>query len=224
MSTEETEAPRPLTAEELAGVLQSLRELKQWSQETLAALSGLSLSAVQQIEDGEPSDANTRCALAMAFQFEDIHAFNRPYDVPSPQEIAQAKAVFYGEHLDLATSVAGSGRELAQLFEGAAMDCSAPTMKLAEEATQALAELVQCLREHRDGAELSGDLDKLERYAEIQRYLDALDAMGVSLCYACRDTKLVGYPSPITVVYLAAYPKGHEPEHLIVPRRIRIAR
>jgi transcriptional regulator with XRE-family HTH domain len=218
----QTDPPRPLTSEELAEVIRTLREFKRWSQETLAVMSGLSVETVQQIEQGEPSDLDTRRALARALQFEDVDAFDKPYSTPSPQEIKEARELFEREHLTLDIQIAASGPELAYLFEVGTMDHAWPAFALGDGNSQAFDSLVARLREYRDRVEGCSETEKLDLYAAIQTQLDALTEGGVSVCYARRDAKLVGLPLPVTIVYLVAYPRGQESEQLVVPRRIRI--
>ena len=93
--------PRPLTPRELAGLIRTFRELRQWSQETLAALSGLSVRTIQRVEKGEPSDLDTRRALAGAFDSEDLDLFNKPWNIPTPEELKSAQEEFEREHLIL---------------------------------------------------------------------------------------------------------------------------
>lgn len=45
--------------------------MQQWSQDTLSALSKLSIRTIQRVENGEPSNGDTRRALALAFELED---------------------------------------------------------------------------------------------------------------------------------------------------------
>ena len=70
--TEQTTAPKPLNGQELAGIVRAFREMRQWSQDTLSAISKLSIRTVQRVESEEPSSADTRRALALAFELGDI--------------------------------------------------------------------------------------------------------------------------------------------------------
>src|ERR1700687_4997543 len=129
MSAEQKARPRLLTEQELAGVIRGFREMRKWSQETLGALSGLSVRTIQRVEKGDAADLDTRRALARAFESEDLDIFNKPYSIPTPEEFKQAQEEFEREHLILDATVASTGRELVLLFEGSTMDVANPAIK-----------------------------------------------------------------------------------------------
>ncbi len=93
------QAPRNLTPAELATLVRAFRDMRSWSQEQLAEIARLTTRTVQRVEDGEPSSVDTRRALAAAFGFEDIDAFNKPYVIPTPEEAAAAKERFDKDHV-----------------------------------------------------------------------------------------------------------------------------
>jgi transcriptional regulator with XRE-family HTH domain len=101
MSTSTAQAPRTLTTAELAAVVRLLREARGWSQEQLAEIARVAARTVQRVEDAQPSSLETRRALAGAFGFEDIDAFNKPYSIPTDEELAAAKERFEREHVTL---------------------------------------------------------------------------------------------------------------------------
>jgi hypothetical protein len=70
--TEQTTAPKPPNGQELAGIARAFREMRQWFQDMLFAISKLSIGTVQRVESEEPSSPDTRCALALAFELGDI--------------------------------------------------------------------------------------------------------------------------------------------------------
>jgi transcriptional regulator with XRE-family HTH domain len=227
MTTTESKAPpRPLTPRELAGLIRTFREMRQWSQETLAALSGLSVRTIQRAEKGESSDFDTRRALAGAFDSEDLDLFNKPWNIQTPEALKSAQEEFEREHLILDTAVVATGRELAALFEGASMDISNPAIDLNREPAGEFAALVDYLRDYRDCADLHSEVQKLEVHADLQRHLEALDAADISVCYATRNTNLVGAnwqdktPWPVKVVYLSAFHKGKVPNKIAVSRNV----
>jgi transcriptional regulator with XRE-family HTH domain len=225
MTTEEKATPRLLSEYELARVIRGFRGMRQWSQETLAALSGLSVRTVQRVARGDPSDLDTRRALARAFEIEDLDAFNKPYAIPTAEELKQAQEEFEREHLLLDAAVATTGRELALLFEGSTMDLSNPAIALERDAAASFAALVDYLHDYRDCADAYSQVQKLDVFDDVQQHIDALDAAGVSVCYATRDTKLVGKdwvdktPWPVTLIYLSAFTKGKVPPKLAVARK-----
>lgn len=65
-----------LEPEKLALLVRLLRRQKGWSQEILAGETGRSVRTLQRVERGDGADFDTRRALARAFGFQDIDAFN----------------------------------------------------------------------------------------------------------------------------------------------------
>jgi transcriptional regulator with XRE-family HTH domain len=222
------ENPRILTPQELALMVQMLRDGRKWSQETLASLSGLSVRTVQRVERGQPSDLDTRRALAVAFGSEDVDVFNKPYEIPTSEEQRKANDKFQRDHLTLETTVTTSGRELATLFAASTMDLSQPCVELDRESEERFAGMVDNLRDYRDCADVYSEVQRLDVYREIQDTLDALRSAGVSVCCSTRKTTLAGSnwvdktPWPVTVLYVFAFGVGKEPSVIAVEKAVRI--
>jgi transcriptional regulator with XRE-family HTH domain len=230
MSTEASSGqPRQLTSAELAGVIKMFRETRKWSQETLAAVSRLSVRTIQRVENGEPSDLHTRRALAGAFDAEDLDIFSKPYEIPTAEELKRAQEEFDRQHITLECAVVRSGRELGRLFETATMDLSQPAVELPRESATEFAALVDYLRDYRDCASEYSEVQKLDVYDDLQRHLDALDAEEICICCASRRTQLVGRdwpdktPWPVTIVYILAFEKGKAPEKFAVAKKVSMA-
>jgi transcriptional regulator with XRE-family HTH domain len=71
-TAENTTSPRMPTLQEFAACIKIFRELRKWSQEQLADISGLTVRTIQRVEKGEPSSTDTLRAFARAFELEDI--------------------------------------------------------------------------------------------------------------------------------------------------------
>ena len=112
-----SQPPRTLTPAELAAVVKMFRESKKWSQEQLAEIARLSTRTIQRVENGQPSDLDTRRALGRAFGFEDIDFLNKPLSIPTPEELEAARQAFDREHITLEAHPLISGRQLAGLAE-----------------------------------------------------------------------------------------------------------
>lgn len=223
MSATEKTQPRLLTPEELGLVVKIHRELRQWSQEQLGELSGLSTRTIQRVEGGKPSDLDTRRALARAFDLEDIDAFNKPYVIPSEDELKAAKEEFDRENITLPILPLSTGKELASLVELASMDLSTPAFELSREADERFAELIDHFRDYRDCADCYSQRDKFAIYDEFQEHIDALKVLEVSLRYAIRKMIVKGAmpeakPVPVKVLYVIAFPLGKEPTEIATPR------
>jgi transcriptional regulator with XRE-family HTH domain len=221
--------PRLLTAEELALLVRVSRESRKWSQEQLAAISGLSTRTVQRVENAKPSDLDTRRALARAFELEDIDAFNKPFKVPTEDELREAQAKFEREHVTLtAMPLTGGGRQLATLVAQHSVDMCTPGFELAREAEEVFARLVDYLREFRECEDLYSEVDKLGVYDEAQSYVDQLHDLGVSLRFAERHVALKVNPAPdaapfkTSILYLVAFRVGHEPSEFVTPRQVKL--
>lgn len=225
--TEQTAAPRLMTPAELAAVVRMLREVRQWSQEQLARVSGISSRTVQRVENGKPSDFDTRRAIAQAFEFDDIDALNKPYAIPTAEELEAHRAQFERDHVTLDALPLTTGRQLAELAEAHTMDLSTPGFEMPREADEEFAALVDYFRDYRDCADVYSQLQKFEVYDALQAHIDALAKHGVSLRYAVRELAyMLGDPPTrpwrATALYVVAFRSGEEPPRFATPRKVGI--
>lgn len=225
-TTEQAQQPRQLTPEELAMLVKVFREMRQWSQEQLGEISGLSARTIQRVEERKPSSLDTRRALARAFEFEDIDAFNKPYVIPTEAEMKAAKEKFDQENITLPALPLTIGKELAGLVEMTSMDLSTPAFELTREADECFAALIDYFRDYRDCADMYSQSDKFAVYDDLQGHIDALQALGVSLRYATRTVVVKGAPDAkpwtTTVLYVVAFPLGKEPTEFATPRSMQV--
>jgi transcriptional regulator with XRE-family HTH domain len=230
MPTTEQTQPRLLTADELAVVVRFYRESRQWSQEQLADLSGLSVRTIQRVERGEASGFDTRRAIAGAFEFEDIDALNKAFSIPTAEQLQAAKEEFDREHVTLKALPLETGKQLAKLAEAHSMDLSTPGFELSREADEEFAALVDYMREYRDCSDAYTELQKFDVYDDLQRHIDALNTLAVSLRYAERKVRLRlnsdadAKPFDTSVLYVVAFPAGKEPDEFATPRSIGVGR
>jgi transcriptional regulator with XRE-family HTH domain len=82
---------RFLTPEEVGLLVKTLRSGHGWTQETIAELSGLQTRTIQRVEQGQPSNSDTRRALARAFGIEDLNYFNTLKSLPTAEEALRQK-------------------------------------------------------------------------------------------------------------------------------------
>jgi len=223
-ATESAQQTRLLTPAELAACIKLFREMRQWSQEQLAAISGLNVRTIQRVEQGLSASLDTRRALANAFEFEDIDALNKPFTIPTAEEFKAAKEKFDREHVTLTAIPLTTGKQLARLAESCTMDLSEPAFELTREADEAFAMLVDYFREYRDCADVYNETQKFDVYDEMQSHIDALQALGVSLRYATRKVQVKwgsdpdSKPMAATVLYVVGFPLGKEPEQFATPK------
>jgi transcriptional regulator with XRE-family HTH domain len=217
--------PRILTPEELAVLIRIFREAKGWSQEQLADISKLSTRTIQRVEEGQPSSLDTRRALANALSFEDIDAFNKPYIIPTPEEVTEQKKRFDDEHLTLKAESIKTGRQLGRLMERASAHMFHESVDLPPEAAQAYARLIDFCKDYSDCDELYSAVDKLAIYEDLEQVVTELASLGFVLMTAIRQTQLFTKGSkdgvPVTVVYVVIFPSGQEPEQLLVMKRLQ---
>ena len=218
---------RPVTPQELAHIVCILREVRKWSQEQLAGVSKLNVRTIQRVENGDPSSTDTRRALARAFDSEDIDVFNKPCEVPTPEQIQADKEKFEREHLTISCAVVTSGRELMTACATAMADQASPAIPLEGEAEEAFAELVDLMRDWRNCWDEMSEVSKLEGYHQAQDYLDKLSRLNLSVVTAVRTVKLTSKawkdptPWPVDVLYITAFKKGGEPEEFAVRRDVQ---
>ncbi|ABM40241.1 helix-turn-helix domain-containing protein [Polaromonas naphthalenivorans] len=223
MTTATTE-PRQLKPEELSTLVKAFREARQWSQEQLAEIAGLSTRTVQRVEEGQSSSLDTRRALAGAFGFDDIDAFNKPYVIPTNEQMAAEKARFEKERVTLKAVPLESGKQLGKLVEGTSANMFSEAAGMPQATEQRFAQLTDFCREYSDCSDLYSATDKLDVYAGLDDMVADLAKDGFTLVGATREVmmKTPGSESGIRVniVYVVAFPKGQEAENLAVPRAV----
>lgn len=226
-STAHQAEARHLTNEELASIVKLFREVRQWSQEQLAEIARVSCRTVQRVEEGAPSSLDTRRALASAFGFEDIDAFNKPYAIPTDEQMAAEKARFEKERITLKVEKLTTGKELGKLMELASGFQFSEAVEMSSKAEQLFAQLADYCTEYADCDELYSATDKLSVYADFDELVAALANEGISLVGTSRNVvlKVQGSESGLksTLVYVVAFPKGHEAENVAVPRDVNFS-
>lgn len=219
-----TEA-RVLTPAELGAVIRLMREVRKWSQETLASIAGLTPRTVQRVEAGEGSSTDTRRALADAFDSQDIDLFNKAFTIPDPEALKAQQEEFEKNHLTLVCEIVSTGKVLAKFAEIADADISTEAVELEVQAAGEFAALIDGMRDYRDCAELYSEVNKLDVHAEFQNTLDTLASLSVTVCCATRKVRMRINKDDAegmvwTLLYLVAFPKGKEPKELVVVKAI----
>ncbi len=219
------QSPRLLTPAEIGACIRQFRQLRHWSQEQLAQISGLNVRTIQRVEQGETASFDTRRALARAFDLNDIDALNKPFSLPSDEELKSAQDQFERDHMTLAVAPVTTGRQLAGLVTLCEMDLSEPAFELPRDAATEFALLIDYYREYRDCHDLYSEADKLDIYDELQQHIDALRLLGVSLSYGQRKLTLQlgsGAPMNATCLYIVAFRLGHDVSQIVTPKAARI--
>nr|WP_326527975.1 helix-turn-helix transcriptional regulator [Rhodoferax sp.] len=221
-TAEQTKSPRMPTLQELAFCIKLFRELRQWSQEQLSAISGLTARTIQRVEKGEPSSTDTRRALARAFGLEDIDAFNKPITIPDAEEQKAQQEKFAKDNITLKAQPLTTGKELAKLAETTQMDLFSPAFELERAADEEFAALTDYFHEYRDCHDLYSEVGKFEVFDAMDIHIQALKAQEVSLCYATRQVAFKSAPGiepyKAEVLYVVACRRGHELKEFATPK------
>lgn len=221
-TAEHTKSPRMPTLQELAFCIKLFRELRQWSQEQLSAISGLTARTIQRVEKGEPSSTDTRRALARAFGLEDIDAFNKPITIPDAEEQKAQQEKFAKDNITLKAQPLTTGKELAKLAETTQMDLFSPAFELERAADEEFAALTDYFHEYRDCHDLYSEVGKFEVFDAMDIHIQALKAQEVSLCYATRQVAFKSAPGiepyKAEVLYVVACRRGHELKEFATPK------
>ncbi len=179
---------REATSAEVAQLVRMFREVRGWTQDTLAALSRLEVRTIQRVEKGERSSRDTRRAIAGAFGFEDLDAFSKFQDAPSAEHAEKQRQEFERTHaiLDL-EPVDGRG------IVSALMDLSSvgaighqSLAGLSRKAQDAFAALLDYARDCMDVCDVASKTEMLGYGDDIQGHVDALKAAGHNLFVARR--------------------------------------
>ncbi len=219
--------PRPLSLEEFAVLIRNLREIHQWSQETLAELAVLNVRTVQRVENAKSASADTRRALASAFGFEDIDVFNKQFTIPTEEELREEKARMDRDYITLPSQPLSTGLQLAKLAESSTMDISEPGYEMTRDTHEVFASLVDYFRAYRDCARDYSEAAKFSVYDEMQELIDTLLELDVSIHYASREVYLKGVgessdtkPLRAHISYLIAFERGKAPDQFAVQRKL----
>lgn len=219
--------PRLLTPDELAMLIKIWREMRQWSQETLAEISGVNVRTIQRTESGKPASLHTRRAIAQAFDFEDIDLLSKPMQIPTDEELAAAKAEFERKNITLQAFPLSNGRQFASLVQDSWGGVTEPAFDLPADAAETFAAMTDYVRDYRDCAEHYSETAKIEVYRELEDYMAQLQAQGVGMRYAFRDVEMpVGADGSeslaVRILYLVGFPVGQEPLAFATPKAWKI--
>lgn len=220
---------RTMTLQEVGLLVKLLRDAHGWTQETLAEISGLTTRTIQRVETGDSASAETRRALARAFQLEDIDTFNKPYEFKSEEDLKKETEDFKRTYLTLDVSIADKGAQLAVLAEtcGIWSFNQQGGIEINDEADEAAAELFDYLQEYGDCADLYSHSQKRGVHDDLGALIDRLTVAGYSVCFARRDTKLTNEswqdkrPWEVSIGYVFLALAGKEPKTVAVPKAVK---
>jgi len=215
---------RPLTPSELAVLIAMWRKDRGWTQETLAEIAGITVRTLQRVEKGQGGSADTRRALAQAFEWPDINVFSKPWPIPDMGKITREADRIERETVEVAIESLRTGRavrEFAELSNASGFHQLGP---MSEEAEQFFAELQDYFRDYCNVDDCYSATQKLEVNRAFQRMVDDLVVTGFSLGGGSRRVRLVDSqptdkePLRFTVVYIVVAPTDALPTSIRAPR------
>jgi transcriptional regulator with XRE-family HTH domain len=224
----ETQAKPPMTPAEVGFLVKIYRDAMEWSQETLAEVSGLTVRTIQRVEAGQPSSLNTRRAIARGFQIPDLDVFNKPNPFPTQQELDQQKAEFDRKYLVLDASVVDGRKITTMLSEKQGHGAIGPgsTVELPHAAQDVFAGILDYLRDCMDVADVASRREMLGYGDEVDAMIAELRATRFCVCMAVRQTSITSKswkdqtPMDLEVAYLIAAPIDSPPAKIVVPRKL----
>jgi transcriptional regulator with XRE-family HTH domain len=210
-----------------------IRESSHWSQEALAASSGLDVRTIQRIEAGHSVNVTTRRALARGLGYDNPDVFD------DPEFIKGVHAIFDGlrkvqdeevqkqfpDHIRVMVERTGSGEALARIAYDAGSYLFHTDGGISDEAKVIAASIFDFLR---DLGDLDDDCSFSERLGyerSLDDLLKQLEELGAACYSAFRLTKMVGAnwtdktPIPLTIGYLTVVPAEKVLTEMMVPRR-----
>jgi transcriptional regulator with XRE-family HTH domain len=217
----------PMTPAEVGLLVRIYREAMDWSQETLAELSGLTVRTVQRVEAGQPSSLDTRRAIARGFQVPDLDVFSKPWPFPTAEELEQHKAEFDRKYLVLHASVADGRKIMAMLSDrqGGAISPGSTT-ELPHAAQDAFATILDYVRDCMDVADVASRREMLGYGDELDKIIGELREAGFCVCMALRRASITNKswanetPMNLDVAYLVPAPLDSPPAKIVVPRNL----
>jgi transcriptional regulator with XRE-family HTH domain len=215
---------RPLTDQEVGEMVATQRNENGWTQETLAEIARVTVRTVQRVEKGESSSADTRRALARAFDFPDIDFFNKPLVLPNPEKIRQEKERLDKETVEVAIEPLTTGiqiRELSEICDAAAFDrCG----EVDEPAEELFAVLQDNFRDYGDVKECYSATQKLDMNKSFSKVIEDLREAGFALGGGTRRVRFVDRqptdkePLRFTLAYVILARIDGLPSSIRVPR------
>lgn len=216
---------RALTPAELAKIITNSREQRQWSQEILAELAKVSVRTVQRVEKGAPSDLDTRRALAVALEWEDIDVFNKSWPFPNEEKIKEEEKRL-NETTTLVTLEAGlSGRKLRTLIEGTQAMSIHEYTELNIEASVVFAELQDYMRDYLDIYSDLSAVDKIDIDRAFQSIIDKLREMDIEIGAGTRQMNVTSdnwedkTPLKFLVVHVVVSSSSVFPSSIRLPKQ-----
>jgi transcriptional regulator with XRE-family HTH domain len=227
-STKPSSTKPPMTPAEVGMLVKIYRDAMEWSQETLAELSGVTVRTVQRIEAGQPSSLDSRRAIARGFESPDLDVFCKPTPFPTAEELEAQRAAFDREHIVLDAMKADGRKTISLLMDSPGYGAIGPgsTVDLPRPAQDAYAAILDYVQDCMDISDVASRTDMLGYGDFLDELLVPLHSAGYCLCAARRDTSVTNKSwinqtaMPMSITYLIAAPIDATPSKLAVSRKL----
>lgn len=209
-----------------------IRETSQWSQEALAASSGLDVRTIQRIEAGHRISITTRRALARGLGYDNPDVFEDPEFIKSMNDFFSGIRKFQDEevqrqfpdHMRISVRRVSSAEDLARIAYDANAYLLHSDEEIADEAKEVAASIFDFLRDIGDLGDVASYSDRLGFQRSLDAQLEQLEALETACYFAFRRTEIVGADGadeksiPLTIGYLTVVPVGSVLTEMMVPR------
>lgn len=177
-----------------------IRNASHWSQEAVAASTGLDVRTIQRIEAGKPVSITTRRALARGLGyknhdiFQDLAFIATVHGLLSDLQKGNRETfeVQFPDHMRLPVARIADGEALGRLADASEATLLHADETLSQEAKEVAASLFDYLRDIGDISDDASFSDKLAYNKEMHAMLEMLERLGASAFSAIRATKMVG--------------------------------
>ena len=220
---------RDLTLDELAKLVIAFREQRGWTQETLAELAGISMRTVQRVEKAQPSDLDTRRALAKAFEWQDIDVFNKPWPFPNEDKITEENKRLDETTTRVEMETGLSGKMLREKLECSQAVSFHEYTELQDEATAIFAELQDYIRDYLDICSEYSAVEKLNVSKDFQVAIDKLRDLEIVIGVGIRQMRVSSEswenkePLKFSVIHIVAGYSKIFPDSIRMPKQAQLA-
>jgi transcriptional regulator with XRE-family HTH domain len=211
--------PRRLTSGEVGLLVKGFRQIRGWTQETLAELAGMSVKTVSRVESGQAAGIHTLRALGEALALEDADLFSKPQRLPTAKQLTEYEERLEAETVTVTFSVIQAGRDLRDLADRADMY----VLQFRCDSAEVEAEFAALADLTRDYGDLSDEISQTEKLAlntDFEVAIKRLEQLDAVVLAGVR--KIRTHPHDldggrvVSVLYLLCTPTSGNPG----PRRV----
>ena len=217
---------RPYTPNEVARLVQVMREGLGWSQETLAELAKLNTRTIQRVEAGEGASDDTKQAVCRAFQLDDPHWLSRRHEILNQEGAEREASRIRNGFVAVNVYPVADGRSLLRRISedhpGVGLRAVSPGNigQPSKAAEDRFAELVDTMTATLGDLEDMGMTEMLAAGDGLQPMLDALAAEGWRIRLGSRIANVKAFPHQLAISYVVLAPRTSETSTVLAPRMV----